>query len=370
MSNLSSNLVAYLPDVAGARSGNRFAFQTDWAICELLERFGRGEDFIFLFDYHEDVVVLTSTASDFLADFYQVKTRDSNTPWKKASILKGTKSKHIDKSLKDPIELPSIMDKLYLNKVKFKDGVKSLNIVSNNKFSFFLKDGTKTDTNVLTCLFDLKDDEVKEFEDRIKVKYDLKDDCDFAKYTYFKVTELNLNGSNTYVTGKIGECFAEWFPFTLANPKMIYDVISHDITRKNNRENTYNNFTDLKREKGISSEEIAEIFQNSTKLHTDSIWTQIDRELLNDSVYSFSERRSIQNRFREIYIRMHSEKLVFKRAILKIGEFYAGKCQNFSLSEAITHIFESLKIHGFEKGTHDPNFIKALIIHAIYEQSN
>ena len=108
---LSSKFIEIKPDISGARASNRFGFQTDWAICELLDKFAAGEDFIFLFDYHEDVVVLTpkDDSTDFLADFYQVKTADKGRPWSKNNIIKGKKSKQKDKDGKDQeVELQSI----------------------------------------------------------------------------------------------------------------------------------------------------------------------------------------------------------------------------------------------------------------------
>jgi len=50
---LKEDLVTKKPrENAGSRSANRFSFQNNWALSELMEREKKDLEYIFLFDYH------------------------------------------------------------------------------------------------------------------------------------------------------------------------------------------------------------------------------------------------------------------------------------------------------------------------------
>ena len=92
--SLKDLLVTTKPrETSGPRSANRFDFQKSWALCRLLELHKSGKDYLIVFDYHDDVLVLDSCGDPNRIDFYQIKTKQSghwtrrdlidrpNSPW-------------------------------------------------------------------------------------------------------------------------------------------------------------------------------------------------------------------------------------------------------------------------------------------------
>lgn len=93
---------------AGARSSNRFDYQKNWAFCELIDLQLNGEDYLIVFEHHEDIVVLNSETSPTSAKFYQVKSKKTGN-WTVNSLVKNESD---DK-------LSSIIGKLYGNQHLF-----------------------------------------------------------------------------------------------------------------------------------------------------------------------------------------------------------------------------------------------------------
>ena len=42
-------------DLSGAMASDRFTYQHTWALCHLLELHISGQDYVVIFDHHEDV---------------------------------------------------------------------------------------------------------------------------------------------------------------------------------------------------------------------------------------------------------------------------------------------------------------------------
>lgn len=60
---------------AGASSSNRFDYQKSWGLKLLLEMELRNQDYVMIFDYHDDIVVCDFEKADKNIDFYQIKTK-------------------------------------------------------------------------------------------------------------------------------------------------------------------------------------------------------------------------------------------------------------------------------------------------------
>lgn len=77
---------------------------------------------------HDDVLILDSAANPTLISFFQVKTRDTGRPWTRADLLNRAKGKEGSRK-------PSILGKLYTNKLQFPEATKSLTFVTNAPIS-------------------------------------------------------------------------------------------------------------------------------------------------------------------------------------------------------------------------------------------
>ena len=109
---LAESLLQRPRESSGSRSSNRFDFQKDWALCHLLQVHESGNDYVLVFEHHDDLIVLDCEMAPTLVDFFQVKTRDSGS-WSVQTLL------HRTKGQKDPSF--SILGKLYDNRLRFAD---------------------------------------------------------------------------------------------------------------------------------------------------------------------------------------------------------------------------------------------------------
>jgi hypothetical protein len=125
-------------ETGGSVAANRTDYQQSWTFCLLLTLHEQGTDYAVLLDFHDDVVVLDSSADPKEMDFYQVKSKSSGN-WTITQLLACPKGEGKSGN--------SICGKMYANKVAFSHVTKSLNFVTNAPFKVRLKDAAK-DTEV------------------------------------------------------------------------------------------------------------------------------------------------------------------------------------------------------------------------------
>jgi hypothetical protein len=54
--SLKQQLIQQSPrDTSGSLAADRFEYQRNWALCELLRLHATGNDYVVTFDHHEDV---------------------------------------------------------------------------------------------------------------------------------------------------------------------------------------------------------------------------------------------------------------------------------------------------------------------------
>lgn len=62
-------------DNSGSSTSNRFGYQKNWAMMKMLELEMKGCNYMIVFDYHEDIMVIDSLADAPQIDFFQVKSK-------------------------------------------------------------------------------------------------------------------------------------------------------------------------------------------------------------------------------------------------------------------------------------------------------
>ena len=107
---------------SGSKTARKYTFQKDLSLYLLLTNHEKTEDYVFLFDFHDDLVILDSEKKPRKMDFYQIKSKDSGN-WTTRTLTKTKENKL------------SIAGKLYLNKINFNENTNSLNFISNSSFS-------------------------------------------------------------------------------------------------------------------------------------------------------------------------------------------------------------------------------------------
>ena len=64
-------------ETAGSDTSSRFDYQKNWAFCEMLRRHMVNADYLVAFEFHDDTVFLSPSATPPSAEFFQVKTSKS-----------------------------------------------------------------------------------------------------------------------------------------------------------------------------------------------------------------------------------------------------------------------------------------------------
>src|SRR5207247_772092 len=92
--NMTKDSLTKIPlrERSGSIASSRFDYQKDWGICQLLDQYNSDNDFVFFFDWHEDIVIMYSEADPKKISFYQVKGKQNGT-WKFSDLLRRSKGK-------------------------------------------------------------------------------------------------------------------------------------------------------------------------------------------------------------------------------------------------------------------------------------
>lgn len=263
-------------DNSGSRSSNRFDYQKDWALCHLLELHAKGHDYVFIFENHDDVTVIDSATDPKLIDLFQLKT-SADGPWRLRELLKRKKLK--------ASHAPSILGKLYDNRKHFGADTRSLNLVSNARYSMTLKTGAGCDNDDSVCIKDLCDDHVKAINDQLRTEHGMADDQEFAPIAYLIVTNLSLDDHGTHAKGKLSSFIEMHHPTCRCPLGPLYKTLYDEIKRKTNYERDGLDFQGLLEKKAISKQLFDKIMSDLPETKNfETLWQTIDGELSREAV--------------------------------------------------------------------------------------
>lgn len=276
-SDLKDILTSSKPrETSGSRSSNRFDFQKNWAICKLIDLHEKNTDYLIIFDYHEDIIVLDSETSPEIATFFQIKTK-KNKCWTISQLIKKTKNKE-GKILDD-----SILDKLFYNHNSFKDSADNLIFESNQGVSTKLIDKSAAlDCDSFTfSQLNINDKEKihKCLEgNTIKVS-DIKG---LSKFKFTK-TNLSLNDHTSHSKGRLVEFLDKLFPGKNISITPAYNSLFDEVRRRTNEEQLCNNFDDILNKKGMGKSEFESILNLfNEQAETFNLWNETNYRLISE----------------------------------------------------------------------------------------
>lgn len=239
-------------ETSGPRSANRFDFQKSWGLCRLLELHKARKDYLIVFDFHDDILVLDSTSNPTRIDFYQIKTKQSGH-WTRGDLIARENGK------KGP--LPSILGKMLGNKLAFPDHTGTLNFISTQGFKLSVKG--KADSVVHeVCLKQLADKELKLILAALRSEHSLPADPSCADCTHLAVTSLSLGDHATHAMGVLATFLAEQYPGEKVHLPAIYRTLCDEIKRKTNVERLPKDFTELCSDRSISRDRFTQFLDD------------------------------------------------------------------------------------------------------------
>lgn len=220
-----------------------FAYQAAWGINYLLEKQKSRASYLFLFEYHDDILILDSSYNPTSAEFVQVKTKKDGK-WTMSAVTSATKAKP-----------KSFVSKLYEHFFQFVGHDISLILLSNAGFDF-LKDNADKGS-------DLSETDQKNISQKVQSQLGITHKIPLEKIR-FNTADLSLLDPHSHLYGKVAVFLNSYFgddhgvsstAFTellikTCNEKVM--VASGDIKT----------FQDLVERKGISSEFVTELLSS------------------------------------------------------------------------------------------------------------
>lgn len=175
-------------EVAGSDAYAAFEFQLIFGVEVLFENFDKLTDYAVLFEFHDDVVLLTGTDNPTEIEFFQLKHSTLGN-WTIPKFCKQEKAK------KGEGKKPSMLHKLYENVENFGEFSKNAQIVSNAYYSDIGQaESTKFDA--------LNEENRKKILDHIKTLYPSAT-ADCLSALGFRRTELQKSSALDLVKGRI-----------------------------------------------------------------------------------------------------------------------------------------------------------------------
>jgi len=269
---LEEQLVANLPrNRSGSLAADRFEFQRNWALCELLLLHVSGSDYMMTFDHHEDLAVLNAEANPTEYRAYQIKTKGDGS-WTDAALTKRPAGKD------DP--LPSILGKLCSAMAQFATSVKLLQFVSNASFRIVLAANNKCDLSANLIRFDeIAADKRTKIVDALQKELPTISASSLSGILEFKVTEISLADHAAHTRGKLVDALERLFPGQPFCITPVYRAILGEITARNNNLEDIDNYQEYLRKKSLSRSRFTEILKDCGVAKEAANWATIEARL-------------------------------------------------------------------------------------------
>jgi hypothetical protein len=344
-------------EVAGARSSSLFAYQKNWALAELIEYHLKGKNYVFAFEFHDDVLILDSELAPTSLKFIQVKTKTNGKNWTIRDLTKSESGKN-----GDPDKL-SVIGKLYENRLNFNSYRSELKFVTNAYFSF---GGPIKITCANTLDFNVQATIRTAVQSQLSISSAIDLGC-----LFFEHSELSVDDHETHIRGKLHTFFDALFGDKHnISVSPWYRSISDQIKKKNDfPPDQISSFDDLIRNKCITRSEIENFIQRVNKSHTTvDHWNILQPQLLSEG-YDYKALIRLQRSWKQYA----TDKLDYDNAALKILEqkiaAEISKYSSSTLSGKINSVKNKLSTE-LSKLSHlfDEDYITCIIIWLDCEQ--
>jgi Cap4 dsDNA endonuclease len=362
--SLAERIIKTKPrEKAGSVSSSRFDYQKDWSLCKLIDTHRSGTDYIAIFDWHEDLLIMDSEANPSAITFYQIKGKKSGN-WSITSLLSSDKDK-------DGELLLSILGKLYDCKSKFDLETSSLNFISNARFNVKLASGEKSLSKDSICIIELSKEERDEIIGKIKNEHKIAGEPKFQDITFLKVADLSLDDSSGHAKGKITEFLEEIFPGKSFNVPSVYRMLFDEVKRRTSYNKDILTFDDLVKNKGIAKSQFESIISaTGIKVDYKEIWRRAEIELQTSSV-SFQDRRKIHQSWTRLELeKMEPNNHILFSIVAKVESIIIAQESNLvglNFHQQVEVILSNLKSNHIIPTGYSDFFVKAIIIFEFYD---
>ncbi len=303
---------------AGASTFGKYNFQFHWALCEIIEKHKKNQEYALLIEYQEDVVIANSLEpNNAQFEFYQVKNQIAK--YTSASLTKRDKGKN--NKLKN-----SVLGKLLSSCVNtsYENRVVKIGLVSSSGFSLNIDKDLKLD---VIKIGDLAKDDLasltKDITDELGISV-------LPEHLQFIVPEIQLKNQEDYVLSRFAYLVDAIFPGALCNPVNIYRSIVDEMGRIGRIEYDYKDWIRLIDKKSLTSTDVNKVITQYTShpciddlksnfddLATDLGWRSKKKRIFKGKITSLALRRAgfmsaldidITESFKQSYLKVDEDK--------------------------------------------------------------
>ncbi len=342
---------------SGSKTSRKYQFQKDLSLYLLLREHNKREDYAFLFDFHEDLLI--SNSSEFLKELecYQIKSKDRNN-WTIKNLTNRSNKKK------------SIIGKLYNNKLVFGDDLKSLNFITNARFNFrVLKNGKNSTLLSVIPAMNLNDLDLK-LCDKCIIEENSVENSEFKNLGIFQVTSLSNEDSSTHCVGALAGLINGLNPSNEINPQLAYEQVIREISRKTNEtfgDKDFNHISEIIEIKGISKSEFTSFLEKAGLYKSvNDEWIEVKNSLESDGI-KYGDLIKYKKAWRDINARIiaDSASIPLRRLsnqIADIIDLEINYISKLGLIGIIEHVYSKLYDTNY-----DEYFVKCLIIKKLNE---
>jgi hypothetical protein len=349
---------------SGSTTSDRYDYQKNWSLMTLLEHHLSGCDYLFVFDFHEDMLVFDSEEQPKKIAFYQVKTNDTGKNWSLSNLITGKKKKKGEKpSL-------SFVGKLYQNKINYPSTTSSLNFVSNAKYDVALSSDKVKSTDMPTiCCNALADNLISQISSKLIEEHGLKSDPEFKDITFLHVSGLSLDDHTTHIKGKLGDFMEKLVPGKKYIASAVYKSLYGEINRRTNYNKHIANFNDMVKHKAIGKKQFQGLIEQiGLSENYDDIWTKIENRL-NAELAPVGFVKSMKTNFDRYEIdRMNKTNTTLGNVCAEIkGIIKSLITEESQLLGVVNYVMTEFNKSKVNYSPYTEDYIKAVILATYYE---
>lgn len=355
MTSLLERLIQTPPrETSGSATSSRYDYQKNWALCRLLELHSTSDDYMLVFEFHEDVIELDSETHPSTVSFYQVKTKGSGH-WTLNGLIKADSNGGGSRL--------SILGLLCKNFGRFPEDTRSLNLVSNAPFKCGLSEASKNSLmQVSICLNELSAEEREKVRSALKAQLGTDEVPD--ELTFLLVTDLSLEGHDTHAKGKLAEFIEKAFPAVTFRITAVHQALFGEVRRRTNEPSDGLSASEFIARKAIGRTSFANMLrQLGPALNLDQKWIQIETRL-NAEKYPYPELSDMADQWKRCEIdRMSSPASAsFKKIQKLVQSALAVLGETPTLTEILDKGYDACVTTDATTLDYSRSYVKALLL--------
>lgn len=351
--NLLSTIAEAIPEERGGSIGSSgYDFQKTWGVAKIIELAEKGEEFLLVFDYHEDTILLDGIEEPEKIVFFQIKQKETGN-WTHGFLTKKTKTTN------------SILAKLLKMKDKFPDGVGEFRFVTNAPMSVELIN--ENDNSLIfdeICFANFKQAELVKVETKLKLELEGFEIDKVKDHLFYERTKLPLISTDSACIGFLDKFLSKMFPGHSFRASDFYQTLLSEVKKKTNNKYVSHTPEWIKENKSISSTDFDKFLKTADQIKAPlNQWSEISRTL-EEVGENATEIYRLKNEWQSLYLDIVQEKEILTLVMKEIRKLLSeiSKTSSLGKAELIIAVLLQYKTARIEKAYSDDN-IRLMIIY-------